>query len=114
MDKNGADFEHVLESIRKRLALGPWHCTSNRRRAGFKGVVDLIEMKAVLWHDETLGAEFSIEPIPADLVKKAEAFRLQLIEIIAETDDVLLEKFLEGETPTIAELKSGIARLPSI
>ncbi len=76
--------------------------------AGFKGVVDLIEMKAILWHDETLGAEFSIEPIPADLLKKAEAFRLQLIEVIAETDDVLLEKFLEGETPTIEELKAGI------
>ena len=48
------------------------------------------------------------KPIPANLLKKAEAFRLQLIEIIAETDDVLLEKFLEGETPTIAELKAGI------
>jgi len=50
-----------------------------------------------------MGAEFSIEPVPADLQKKAEAFRLQLIEVIAETDDVLLEKFLEGETPTIYE-----------
>jgi elongation factor G len=48
--------------------------------ANFKGVVDLIEMKAILWHDETMGAEFDIEPIPADLQKKAEAFRLQLIE----------------------------------
>src|SRR5208337_4420419 len=76
--------------------------------ANFKGVVDLIEMKAVIWHDETLGAEFSVEPIPADLVKKAEAFRMQLIEVIAETDDVLLEKFLEGETPTVDELKAGI------
>jgi elongation factor G len=76
--------------------------------ANFKGVIDLVEMKAVLWHDETLGAEFSIEPIPAALQKKAEAFRLQLIEVIAETDDVLLEKFLEGETPTIDELKTGI------
>src|SRR5208337_2691284 len=76
--------------------------------ANFKGVVDLIEMKAVIWHDETLGSEFSEEPIPADLKKKAEAFRMQLIEVIAETDDVLLEKFLEGETPTIEELKAGI------
>ena len=76
--------------------------------ANFKGVIDLIEMQAVVWHDETMGAEFSIEPIPAALQKKAEAFRLQLIEVIAETDDVLLEKFLEGETPSIAELKAGI------
>ena len=65
-------------------------------------------MKAVLWHDETMGAEYDVQPIPADLQKKAEAFRLQLIEVIAETDDVLLEKFLEGETPTIEELKKGI------
>jgi elongation factor G len=109
MDKNGADFEHVLETIRKRLGARPVALQIPvGAEAGFKGVVDLIEMKAILWHDETMGAEFSIEPIPADLQKKAEAFRLQLIEVIAETDDVLLEKFLEGETPTIEELKSGI------
>ena len=109
MDKNGADFEHVLETIRKRLGARPVALQIPiGAEAGFKGVIDLIEMKAVLWHDETMGAEFSVEEIPAPLLKKAEAFRLQLIEVIAETDDVLLEKFLEGETPTIAELKSGI------
>ena len=109
MDKNGADFEFVLDSIRKRLGARPVALQIPiGAEAGFKGVVDLIEMNAVLWHDETMGAEFSIEPIPADLQKKAEAFRLQLIEVIAETDDVLLEKFLEGETPSIAELKAGI------
>ena len=109
MDKNGADFEHVLETIRKRLGARPVALQIPiGAEANFKGVVDLIEMKAILWHDETMGAEFSIERFPADLLKKAEAFRLQLIEVIAETDDVLLEKFLEGETPTIAELKAGI------
>jgi elongation factor G len=109
MDKNGADFEHVLETIRKRLGARPVALQIPiGAEAKFKGVIDLIEMKAILWHDETMGAEFSIEPVPADLQKKAEAFRLQLIEVIAETDDVLLEKFLEGETPTIAELKAGI------
>jgi elongation factor G len=109
MDKNGADFEHVLDSIRKRLGARPVALQIPiGAEANFKGVIDLIEMNAVVWHDETLGAEFSIEPIPAALRKKAEAFRLQLIEVIAETDDVLLEKFLEGETPTIAELKAGI------
>jgi len=109
MDKNGADFEHVLETIRKRLGARPVALQIPiGAEAGFKGVIDLIEMKAVLWHDETMGAEFSVEEIPEPLRKKAEAFRLQLIEVIAETDDVLLEKFLEGETPTIAELKSGI------
>jgi elongation factor G len=109
MDKNGADFEHVLETIRKRLGARPVALQIPiGAEANFKGVVDLIEMKAILWHDETLGAEFSVEPIPADLQKKAEAFRMQLIEVIAETDDVLLEKFLEGETPSIQELKKGI------
>jgi len=109
MDKNGADFEHVLETIRKRLGARPVALQIPiGAEANFKGVVDLVEMKAILWHDETMGAEFSVEPIPADLLKKAEAFRLQLIEVIAETDDVLLEKFLEGETPTIEELKAGI------
>jgi elongation factor G len=109
MDKNGADFEFVLETIRKRLGARPVALQIPiGAEAKFKGVVDLIEMKAILWHDETMGAEFSVEPIPADLLKKAEAFRLQLIEVIAETDDVLLEKFLEGETPTVEELKKGI------
>ena len=109
MDKNGADFEHVLETIRKRLGARPVALQIPiGAEANFKGVIDLIEMKAILWHDETMGAKYTVEPVPADLQKKAEAFRLQLIEVIAETDDVLLEKFLEGETPTIEELKAGI------
>ncbi len=111
MDKNGADFEFVLETIRKRLGARPVALQIPiGAESHFKGVVDLIEMKAVLWHDETMGAKYDVEEIPADLVKKAEAFRLQLIEVIAETDDVLLEKFLEGETPSIAELKAGIRK----
>jgi elongation factor G len=109
MDKNGADFEHVLESIRKRLGARPVALQIPiGAEASFKGVVDLVEMKAVVWNDEAMGSTYEIEPIPPALKKKAEAFRLQLIEIIAETDDVLLEKFLEGETPTIEELKAGI------
>ena len=111
MDKNGADFEHVLETIRKRLGARPVALQIPiGAEAGFKGVIDLIEMKAIIWHDETMGAEYSVEEVPAELHKKAEAFRLQLIEIIAETDDVLLEKFLEGETPSVEELKAGIRK----
>ena len=68
MDKNGADFEHVLDTIRKRLGARPVALQIPiGAEANFKGVVDLIEMKAILWHDETMGAEFSIEEIPADL-----------------------------------------------
>jgi elongation factor G len=109
MDKNGADFEHVIETIRKRLGARPVALQIPiGAEANFKGVIDLIEMKAILWHDETMGAKYDVEEIPANLLKKAEAFRTQLIETIAETDDVLLEKFLEGDLPTIAELKAGI------
>jgi elongation factor G len=111
MDKAGADFEHVLDTIRKRLGARPVALQLPiGSEANFKGVIDLIEMKAIFWHDETLGAEFVVEPIPANLQKKAEAFRSQLIEMIAETDDALLEKYLEGETPSIDELKAGIRK----
>jgi elongation factor G len=111
MDKAGADFEHVLDTIRKRLGARPAALQLPiGAEASFKGVIDLIEMKAIFWHDETLGSEFVIEPIPANLQKKAEAFRAQLIEMIAETDDALLEKYLEGETPSIDELKAGIRK----
>jgi len=109
MDKNGADFEYVLDTIRKRLGARPVALQIPiGAESNFKGIVDLIEMKAIVWHDETMGAKYTEEPIPAELQKKAEAFRMQLIEVIAETDDVLLEKFLEGETPSIDELKAGI------
>jgi elongation factor G len=114
MDKNGADFEHVIETIRKRLGARPVALQIPiGAEANFKGVIDLIEMKAILWHDETMGAKYSVEEIPENLKKKAEAFRMQLIEVIAETDDVLLEKFLEGETPTKEELKKGIRQATS-
>jgi elongation factor G len=111
MDKNGADFEYVLDTIRKRLGARPVALQIPiGAEANFKGVIDLVEMKAILWHDETMGAKYDVEEIPANLLKKAEAFRAQLIETIAETDDVLLEKFLEGEIPTKEELKAGIRK----
>jgi elongation factor G len=111
MDKAGADFEHVIETIRKRLGARPVATQIPiGAEAKFKGVVDLIEMKAILWHDETMGAEYSTEEIPADLKKKAEAFRMQLIETVAENDDAMLHKFLEGETPTAEELKAALRR----
>jgi elongation factor G len=111
MDKNGADFEYVLDTIRKRLGAKPVALQIPiGAEANFKGVVDLVEMKAILWHDETMGAKYDVEEIPENLKKKAEAFRAQLVETIAETDDVLLEKFLEGENPTVEELKAGIRK----
>ncbi|HTV65831.1 MAG TPA: elongation factor G [Bryocella sp.] len=109
MDKAGADFEHVIETIRKRLGARPVAIQIPiGAEANFKGVIDLIEMRAILWHDETMGAKYSIEPIPENLQKKAEAFRMQLIETVAEHDDDMLHKFLEGETPTAEELKKAL------
>jgi len=111
MDKAGADFEHVIETIRKRLGARPVAIQIPiGAEANFKGVVDLIEMRAIVWHDETMGAKYSIEEVPADLVKKAEAFRMQLIETVAENDDDMLHKFLEGETPTPEELKKALRK----
>jgi elongation factor G len=111
MDKNGADFEYVVDTIRKRLGARPLALQIPiGAEANFKGVVDLIEMKAILWHDETLGAEFSIEPIPAELQKKAEAFRRHLIEVVSDTDDTLMMKFLEDEPLTVEEIKAGIRK----
>src|SRR5205809_578768 len=76
----------------------------------FKGIVDLVEMKAIVWLDETLGAEYNIVDIPADLLDKAKEYREKLIEAIAEHDDELFAKFIEGETPSTAEIKRGIRK----
>jgi elongation factor G len=111
MDKAGADFEYVIETIRKRLGARPVAIQIPiGAEAKFAGVIDLVEMRAIVWRDEAMGAEYSVEEIPADLVKKAEAFRLQLIESVAEHDDTMLAQFLEGEIPTPAELKIGLRK----
>src|ERR1700753_2944235 len=109
MDKMGADFEHASDTIRKRLNARPVAIQIPIGQEGaFKGVVDLLEMRAILRHDETMGAKYSVEEIPADMLKKAEAFRMQLVESVAENDDDMLHKFLEGETPTPAELRKAL------
>ena len=111
MDKAGADFEYVIDTIRKRLGAKPVAIQIPiGAEAKFKGVIDLVEMRAIVWHDETMGAKYSVEEIPADLQKKAEAYRMQLIESVAEHDDTMLAQFLEGEIPTAAELKAGIRK----
>ena len=111
MDKAGADFEYVIETIRKRLGARPVAIQIPiGAEAKFKGVIDLVEMRAILWHDETMGAKYDVEEIPADLLKKAEAFRMQLIESVAEHDDEMLHLFLEGETPSAAQLKTSLRR----
>ena len=98
IDKMGADFEHAIDTIRKRLNAKPVAIQIPiGQEDKFKGVIDLINMKAIVWKDETMGAEYVTEAIPAELQKKAEAFHTQLVETVAENDDEILHKFLEGE-----------------
>ena len=111
IDKMGADFEHAVDTIRKRLNAKPVAIQIPiGQEAKFVGVVDLVDMKAIVWNDETMGAEYVTEEIPADLKKKADAFHAQLVEAVAETDDGLLHKFLEGETISAAELRAALRR----
>ena len=111
IDKMGADFEHAVDTIRKRLSAKPVAIQIPiGQEAKFLGVIDLIAMKAIIWKDETMGAEYETDEIPADLKKKAEAFHAQLVESIAENDDEILHKFLEGEEITADELRSSLRK----
>ena len=111
IDKMGADFEHAVDTIRKRLSAKPVAIQIPiGQEAKFVGVVDLIAMKAIVWKDETMGAEYVVEEIPENLKKKAEAFHAQLVETVAENDDDMLHKFLEGEAISADELKKSLRK----
>jgi elongation factor G len=113
MDKLGADFYFTVDTIINRLKAKPLVIQLPiGAENDFEGVVDLIEMKALTWRGDTkMGEEYEVEDIPADMVEKAEQYRAQLIEAVAEADDELLEKFLGGEELSIPEIKSGIRKL---
>jgi elongation factor G len=111
MDRVGADFYHSVQTIVDRLNCRPVPVQIPvGAEDHFKGVVDLVRMKARIWHDETLGAQFDDVEIPADLVDKAKQYREHLIEAVAESDDALFEKFVEGQAVTEAELMAGIRK----
>jgi elongation factor G len=111
IDKMGADFEHAVDTIRKRLNAKPIAIQIPiGQEDKFKGVVDLIEMKSIVWQDDTIGAEYITGPIPAELQKKAEAFHTQLVETVAENDDEILHKFLEGEAISPEELRASLRK----
>jgi elongation factor G len=111
IDKMGADFEHAVDTIRKRLNAKPIAIQIPiGQEDKFKGVVDLIEMKSIVWQDDTIGAEYTTGPIPPELQKKAEAFHTQLVETIAENDDEILHKFLEGEAISPEELRASLRK----
>jgi elongation factor G len=111
MDKMGADFEHAIDTIRKRLNARPVAIQLPiGQEDKFKGVIDLLAMKAIMWNDETLGAEFAVQDIPPELQKKANAFHSQMVETIVENDDDLLHKYMEGENITPEELKASLRK----
>ncbi|MFD6177686.1 MULTISPECIES: elongation factor G [unclassified Isoptericola] len=113
MDKLGADFYFTVDTIINRLKAKPLVIQLPiGAENDFEGVVDLLEMKALTWRGDTkMGEEYAVEEIPADLVEKAQQYRAELVEAVAEADDELLEKFLGGEELSIAEIKSGIRKL---
>ena len=112
MDRSGADFFETVQQMKDILGANP--CPVQipiGAEENFKGVVDLIKMKAILWHDETMGAEYDIEDIPAELVDEANEWREKMIENAANFDDDLMEKYLEGqdipEEQIIAAIRKG-------
>ena len=109
MDRIGANFYNVEEQIKARLKANPVPINIPiGAEDSFKGVIDLIQMKAIVWNDETMGAKYDIEDIPADLLEKANEYREKLVEAAAEQDEALMEKYLGGEELTVEEIKKGI------
>ena len=112
MDRSGANFFDVVRQIHEVLGATP--CPIQipvGNEETFKGVVDLVKMKAILWHDETMGAEYEVDDIPADLLAEAEEWRDKMLETIAEFDDALMEKyFADPSTITEDEIRAAIRK----
>ena len=113
MDKLGADFYYTVKTIVDRLKARPLVLQLPiGSEHDFTGVVDLVEQVALVWRGETaLGEKYEVEAIPADLVERAAEYRSVLVETVAEADEELLEKYLNGEELTVAEIKAGIRKL---
>ena len=109
MDRLGADFFRVVKMIEDRLGARP---VVLQLPVGaedkFAGIVDLVTMKAVVWEDESLGAKFHEEPIPVDLQSQAAEYREKLLEAVADSDEAIMEKYLDGKEITEAELRKAI------
>jgi elongation factor G len=111
MDKIGADFYRSVEMVKTRLGANPVVLQLPvGAESDFKGVVDLIEMKAYIWHEETLGAAWDVVEIPADLKDKAETYREQMIELAVEMDDDAMNAYLEGNMPSNDEIRRLIRK----
>lgn len=111
MDRTGAEFERNITQMREQLGTNavPIQLPIGREDK-FKGIIDLVEMKAILFQDEQLGAKFDIAEIPAEYKEQAEKAHAFMIEKISEHDDKLMEKFIEGKQPTVDEIRSGIRK----
>ena len=112
MDRSGADFFETVQQMKDILGANPVAIQIPiGAEENFKGVVDLIKMKAILWHDETMGAEYDVEDIPADLVDEAEEWREKLLDAASSFDDELMELYLDGkdipEEMIIAAIRKG-------
>ncbi|MCJ7529376.1 MAG: elongation factor G [Methyloceanibacter sp.] len=111
MDKIGADFFLSVQMVKDRLGAKPIVIQLPLGAENtFKGIIDLVRMKAVVWDDEALGASFHDEDIPADLLDQAKEYRDLLVELASEVDEAATEAYLEGKQPTEAELKALIRK----
>jgi elongation factor G len=111
MDRSGADFFETVQQMKDILGANP--CPVQipiGAEENFKGVVDLIKMKAILWNDETMGAEYDIEDIPANLLDEAEEWRDKMLESASNFDDELMEKYLEGQEISEEEIIAAIRK----
>ncbi len=113
MDRSGADFFETVQQMKDILGANPVVIqVPIGAEENFKGLVDLIKMKAILWHDETMGAEYDVEEIPADLKDECDEWRMKLLEAAAEYDEALMEKFFDDpnsitEDEIIAAIRKG-------
>lgn len=109
MDRTGADFFAVEKQIKDRLKANPVPIQIPiGAEENFIGVIDLIEMRAIVWNNEAMGAEYEITDIPAELQEMAQEYRERLMEAAAESNEALMEKYLETEELTNAEIKAGV------
>ena len=111
MDRVGSDFDQAVQSMRDRLKANPVPIqVPIGSEDKLLGVIDLVEMKAILWRDETLGATYDVEEIPEEMRGAAERQRAQLVERVSEQDDQLFEQYVEGNPINEEDLKAGIRR----
>ena len=111
LDRTGANFKYCVQTIIDRLGAKPAVLyLPIGAESDFKGLVDLVEQRAIIWKDESLGAEFSYEEIPADMADEAAEYREKLVELAVEQDDDAMEAYLEGNEPDVATLKALIRK----